>query len=50
MGKIRLNTEKIVRLGLIALAISLFVLMLRGCAIARGGADSDSDAPAMTRP
>ena len=45
MGKIRLNTEKIVRLGLIALAISLFVLMLRGCAIARGGADSDSDAP-----
>ena len=46
MGKIRLNTEKITRLGLIALAISLFVLMLRGCAIARGRADSDSDAPA----
>lgn len=45
MGKIRLNTEKIVRLGLIALAISLFVLMLRGCAIARGGAYGDSDAP-----
>ena len=45
MGKIRLNTEKIVRLGLIALAISLFVLMLRGCAIARGGYEGDSDAP-----
>lgn len=46
MGRIRLNTEKITKLGLIALAISLFVLMLRGCAIARGRADSDSDAPA----
>ena len=46
MGRIRLNTEKITKLGLIALAISLFVLMLRGCAIARGGYEGDSDAPA----
>ena len=45
MGRIRLNTEKITKLGLIALAISLFVLMLRGCAIARGGYEGDSDAP-----
>ncbi len=45
MVKIRLNTQRLIRLGLISLAISLLVLMLRGCAIARnGGTEPDADA------